>query len=143
MPHHLQGMELKFSHLQAYEIFLVTSQEKKSALARAAFGQTSVAEGPVVLVFCANPARSGSRYGVRGSELYSVQDATIATAFAHLSATDLGLGSVWIGAFDDEAVSKILGRKDLKPVAILAIGYPAETPYKTSRRKLEDIVHEI
>lgn len=119
-------------------------QTKKQLLAQAAYGQNFIAEAPVVLVFCSHPSRSSSRYGDRGEKLYSLQDATIATTFAMLAATDLGLATCWIGAFNDKEVLKILGNpKGLVPVAILPIGYAAEKPYATSRRKLEDLVHEV
>lgn len=130
--------------MQAYEIFLVRDLQKKSQLVDAAFEQDFIAEAPVVLVFCSNPSRSSPRYGGRGEKLYSLQDATIATTFAMLAAENLGLASCWVGAFDDKEVLKVLGNpKGLVPVAILPIGYPAEKPYATSRRKLEDLVHEI
>jgi nitroreductase len=70
-----------------------------------------------------------------------VQDATIACCFAHLAATALGLGSVWVGAFNDNFVSKaVKAPKDLKPVAILPVGYPAEKPEPTDRRKIPAFV---
>ena len=94
------------------------------------------------MVFCANPARSAAKYRERGTRLYAIQDATIACAFAMLAATALGLGTVWVGAFDDVAVQKVLGTRDLLPVAILPIGYAAEEPEPTPRRSLSDLVHE-
>ncbi len=130
-------------NLQAYEIFRVTRGNDRAALARAALEQFFIAQAPVVLVFCANPARSSGRYGQRGVRLYCIQDATIACAFAMLAATALGLGTVWVGAFDEGAVQKILGRRDLVPVAILPIGYPAEQPGPSSRRSLSDLVHDL
>lgn len=130
-------------NLQGYEIFLVKDEKKKIALADAALGQDFIAEAPIVPVFCANPARSASRYGSRGRDLYSIQDATIACSFAMLAATSLGLSSCWVGAFDEEEVKRVLDIKHLKPVAILPIGYPAEKPYATGRRSLKDLVHEI
>jgi len=95
--------------LQGYEIYRVTKAEHRSALVQAAFGQDFIAEAPVVLVFCANPARSAIWYEQRGVRLYSVQDATIACAFAMLAATALGLSTVWVGAFDEEAVRQAVG----------------------------------
>lgn len=131
-------------NLQAYEIYVVKDQKVKARLARAAFDQEFISEAPIVLVFCANPLRSSIRYGRRGEELYSVQDATIATTFAMLMATNLGLGNVWVGAFDDEEVRRVLKLpKFLRPIAILPIGYPAERPEFVGRRSLEDIVHYI
>lgn len=130
-------------NLQAYEVFLVKDSKKKEFLANAALGQDFIAEAPIVFVFCANPARSAWKYGSRGRDLYSIQDATIACTFAMLAATSLGLGCCWVGAFNEEEVKRVLGIKDLKPVAILPIGYPAEKPYITGRRDLKDLVHEI
>lgn len=131
-------------NLQAYEIFVVTDAGLKRALARAAYYQWFIEEAPVVLVFCANPLRSATVYGERGIKLYSVQDATIATTFSMLMATNLGLGSVWIGAFDDDEVMRVLKLpSSLRPVAILPIGYPGERPMITGRRRLEDLVHYV
>ena len=76
-------------NLQGYEIFQITREKELSALARAAMDQFFVAQAPVVLVFCANPARSAAKYRERGARLYALQDATIACAFAMLAATAL------------------------------------------------------
>lgn len=133
-----------FSQLQAYKIFLVQDEKKKSELALASLAQSFVAEAPLVLVFCADPEASGKKYGKRGRTLYSVQDATIAAAYAQLAAVSLGLASCWVGAFDDEEVLKILGNPEgLVPVAIIPIGYPAEEPEPTGRKKIEELVHRI
>lgn len=131
-------------NLQAYEIYVVTRPATLKALMRAAFEQKFVAQAPVVLVFCAHPARSASSYGERGATLYSVQDATIACAYAQLAATALDLGSVWVGAFDEEAVRRALSiRRELVPIALLPIGYAAESPEITPRRALDDLVRYI
>ncbi len=129
-------------NLQGYEIFLVTRDEGRKTLARAALQQWFIAQAPLVLVVCAHPGRSARRYRERGRRLYCVQDATIACAFAMLAATALGLATVWVGAFDDEAVRRaVKAPEGLTPVAILPIGYPAEKPEPTERRRLDDLVH--
>ena len=131
-------------NLQAYEVFEVRQRSHRLALARAALEQYFIADAPVTLVFCASPARSAGRYGRRGIGLYCIQDATIACAYAQLAATAQGLASVWVGAFDDTAVRRVIGVGiDLIPVAILPIGYPAETPQKMPRRSLSDLVHSV
>jgi nitroreductase len=130
-------------NLQSYEIVLVKDQERKEALAEAAYGQDFIAEAPVVLVFVMNPARSSRRYAQRGSNLYTFQDTAIACAHAELAATALGLGACWVGAFDDKKVAKIIGAtKGFIPATILPIGYPAEKPFPTPRRALSEIVHQ-
>ena len=127
--------------LQADQIVVVQRAAIRSSLATAAYGQSFLAEAPVVLVFFANPARSAARYGARGESLFSVQDASIATAHAQLAATALGLGACWVGAFDEHRVTQILDAPaKLRPIAMLAIGYAAEQPTPTSRRQLAELV---
>ncbi len=130
-------------NLQGYEIFVVRKAEQKQALVKAAYDQQFIAEAPLVLIFCANPARSAVRYRERGENLYSVQDATIACTYAMLAATALGLSSVWVGAFDEQAVRRAADiPADLTPVAMLPVGYASELPPATPRRSLDEIVHE-
>lgn len=130
--------------LQAFEIFIVRSEAKLRELAGAAMDQYFITEAPLALVFCAHPARSLMKYGMRGAELYCLQDATISCAYAQLAAAALDLGSVWVGAFEDDMVIQIIGAHDnLRPVAILPIGYPAETPPSTPRRGIRSLVHNV
>jgi nitroreductase len=130
-------------NLQGYEIFVVRKAEQKQALVKASYNQKFIAEAPVVLIFCANPARSAVRYRERGENLYSLQDATIACTYAMLAATALGLSTVWVGAFEEKAVREAVDiPADLVPVAILPIGYAGEKPHSTPRRRLEEMVHE-
>ena len=131
-------------NLQSYHIFVVSKMEEKKKLVEAAHGQEYISEAPLVMIFCAEPKRCGTEYGSRGEELFCIQDATIACAYSQLSAHSLGLSSVWIGSFDEEKVSEILNLdKDLRPVAILPIGFSNETPEVTSRRPPEEIIHKI
>ncbi len=128
-------------NLQAYRMVCVTDPRVREALAAAALGQEFVAQAPVVIVFLADPGRAAAVYGDRGRDLYSVQDATIACAHAHLRAADLGLGSVWVGTFDPGAVARAVGApRGLVPVAVLPVGHPAETPAPSRRRGLGDLV---
>jgi nitroreductase len=130
-------------NLQAYEIYVVRQSQHRAALARAS-AQRFVADAPVVLVFCTHAARSARHYGQRGTRLYTVQDATVACTFAMLAVTALGLATVWVGAFDDEAVRQAIeAPESVIPVAILPIGYAAETPEKTTRRRLDKLVHQV
>ena len=110
-------------NLKAYEITVVRELVQKKLLVAAATGQSFVAEAPVVLVFSADPSKSASRYAQRG-QLYAVQDATIACAYAQLAATGLGLENCWVGALDEGAVAEAVDlKKGLRPIALLPIGY--------------------
>ena len=129
-------------NLQAYEIVVVRDAARKHELARVSLDQFFLADAPVVLVFCANPDRNCEKYGVRGRERYSVQDASIACAYAQLAATAHGLGTCWIGAFDETDVQRIINAPAAwRPVAILPIGVPADTAKSRGRRPLADLVH--
>jgi nitroreductase len=100
-----------------------------------------IAEAPVVVVVCANYPRSMRVYGERG-RLYAEQDATAAVQNMLLAAHALGLGSVWVGAFVEPEVSKILSLPDhVRPLAILPIGYPAESPRPRRRYPIEELTH--
>lgn len=129
-------------NLQAYEIYVIHDANARKEIASHAWGQDFIAQAPLILVFCAHPARSIPKYGDRGAALYSIQDATIAAAYAQLGVTALRLSSVWVGAFDEKKVGQAVRLPlGLRPVALLAIGYAAETPELTSRRSLTDIAH--
>jgi len=131
-------------NLQAYTVYLVKKQETKKELAEAALGQDFISQAPVTLVFCADQQQSAVKYGERGAELYAVQDATIAAAYAQLAAAAEGLGSVWVGAFDALEVSRILNLEPYHvPVAIIPLGYPAEIPKGRSRRNPKELLREI
>lgn len=102
-------------------------------------------EAPYQLIFCALRTVSESKYGSRGKRLYSIQDATIAASYAQIAIQALGLGSCWLGAFDEDKVAGILGvdPKLERPIAILPFGYPAsrkdEPPKKRRRREIKDM----
>lgn len=131
-------------NLQAYEIVVVRDADRKRALVSASGDQWFVGHAPVVLVFCAHPARSAPKYRERGERLYAVQDATIACTYAMLAATALGLGTVWVGAFAEPGVRTALNlAKDWLPIALLPVGYPSEPPRPSTRRSLKDLVHEV
>lgn len=128
-------------NLQAYRVAVVCDPSQRRSLARAALDQEFVAQAPVVLVFFADAAASAAKYGGRGESLFAVQDATIACAYAQLAARDVGLGACWVGAFSEDGVRETLGAgDDLRPVALLPVGYAAEPPRITPRRPLSEMV---
>ena len=127
-------------NFQAYEIFVVRGAEKIRMLADATFDQKFVAEAPVALIFCANP----SRCQYQPPDYFALQDTSIATTFAMMAVTALGLSACWVGAFIPEKVAGAMQLpQELKPVAILPIGYAGETPERTTRREISDLVHEL
>lgn len=128
-------------NLQAYDVVVVRDAERRRRLAHAAARQQFVAEAPLVMVFFMSPERARFKYGRRADTLYACQDATIAAAYAQLAALARGLSSVWVGAFDDEEVKRIVAAPEgLRPTSMLVLGYAAERPEPTSRRAIDDLV---
>lgn len=129
-------------NLQARDFVVVKDEEKKKKLSKASSNQFFMAEAPSIIVICANKKRSADRYGERGMELYSIIDASLAAQNLMLSAVEEGLGCVYIGAFNEEEVSRAINAPDeVKPVGLIPLGYPDEEPGNTSRVKIDEIVH--
>lgn len=127
--------------LQSYRIIVVTRPDTRDQLRQRAHDQAFIAEAPVCLVFCCDHERAAEQFGERGRELFALQDATIAAAYAQLAVVAAGMGSTWVGNFDAGGVSEVLALEDgLEPVAMLSLGYPAELPEPTPRRRLEEVV---
>ena len=130
-------------NLQGYEIVVIRDETTRRSLVSAVYNQAFIAQAPVYLLFCANPARSEVKYGKDGGALFSLEDATIACAYAELATAALRLGTVWIGALDLPKIAQLTGiPPEWRPVALLPIGYRGETPASTSRRPLSDLVHD-
>lgn len=78
---------------------------------------------PAYLVICANP-EVYARYGDRGRNLYSVQDATIFGSYIQLIAVNMKLSTVWVGAFNESKIKEMLKIDEhLRPIAIIPLGY--------------------
>jgi nitroreductase len=104
---------------------------------------------PVVIVACAEPRESGQH----GDLPYWAVDTAIAMEHLVLAATALGLGTCWIGGFNEDTVRRLIAAPPrIRMVALTPLGYPAEGEglmgrvVKTiarshSRKPLEKIVH--
>lgn len=102
----------------------VNEADLRGALCEACHGQEFVAKAPVSLVFAAVYRRTTKRYGERG-ERYVHIDVGHAAQNVHLEAVALGLGSVPVGAFDDQAVARALGLPGSHaPLYIVTVGHP-------------------
>jgi nitroreductase len=128
-------------NLQARDFVVVRNRAAKKLLRQAAYGQDYVETAPVVIVFCANLERI-AHYGDRGRELYCLQDVAASVQNMMLYVHSKGLGSVWVGAFDEKKASDALGLPaNIRPVAMLPIGHPAESGVRRGRLPLAEITH--
>ena len=129
-------------NIQPWEFVIIRKPEGKRRLVEAAWGQSFIEEAGVVIVVCASENRSSQRYGDRGKSLYCIQDTAAAIQNIHLAACSLGLGTCWVGAFKEQEVSQILNVPEgMRPVAIVPVGYAAESASPRSKRPMDQIVH--
>ena len=128
-------------NLQARDFIIVDDENIKKKLSIAALDQEFIVEAPVNIVVCVNLNRISS-YGIRGKELYCIQDSAAAIEHILLLAVDNSLGACWVGAFNESEVSKILNLpKYARPVAIIPIGYPMGEIEYTSRIDTKILMH--
>ncbi|MFH1731145.1 MAG: nitroreductase family protein [Planctomycetota bacterium] len=125
------------SNRQEWRYVVVRDPGTRAKLAEAANGQKFVGEAPVVLVACAKT--DGHKMSC-GEPCYPI-DVAISLDHITLKAVEEGLGTCWIGAFDQPAVKKLLNiPEDIRVVQLMPLGYPAGQPAARSRLDLDDIV---
>lgn len=126
---------------QPWRFHVIRSTEMKLEIAAAAFGQKFVAEAPVIIGVVALPEVSRVQYGDRGADLYCIQDTAAAVQNAMLAATALGLGTCWIGAFDEKLAAKALKlAPNERPLAFIPIGKPKRMGHRTDRKPKNEVV---
>ena len=125
------------SNMQNWKFIVVRDAEKREMLTEAAYSQTFVGQAPIILVACGTDPDGVMKCG---QHRYTI-DLSIATAFMVLAATEQGLGTCWLGSFNEKMVKEILNIPDrVRVVAMTPLGYPGEAPDARPRRKLEEIV---
>lgn len=130
-------------NLQSRCFYFVTNDDMKRRLVHAAFGQDFIRDAPLVVVGCADTRISAS-YGPRGVNLYCIQDLACSMENMMLAATGMGLGTVWVGAFREAEAAEILDLpENLKPQAIVPVGYPNEDPAPPERVSPEEAISEV
>ncbi|TFG14422.1 nitroreductase family protein [Candidatus Thorarchaeota archaeon] len=130
-------------NLQPWRIVKTTSEDQIKTLADAAYGQSVVKTAPAVLVIVAVPSESAEKYGQRGRSLYAYQDTAALTYTLLLTAHAMGYGGCWVGAFDDEAAANAISAPDgFKPVSMIPIGVPDESPSPRPRKAPSEVVVE-
>lgn len=122
---------------QPFQFIVIHTQGKKEELKRIYRGDF-FSEAPIVICACAIPAQAWSRMDKKN---YAIVDTVIAMDHLILKATELGLGTCWVAAFNPAAVRDVLGLpEDVEPVVFTPLGYPADTPKAKIRKPLSDLV---
>lgn len=130
---------------QPWRVVIVKEKERRDQLATAAYGQSFIAQAPVILVVCAVPYESAERYKERGATLYTYQDTAALTQNMLLAGHALGYATCWIGAFNEDEVSKVINVPEgMRPVSMIPIGYSdaKDTPGRPRRPFGEVVIKE-
>jgi nitroreductase len=126
-------------NLQPWKFIVVRDESLKQRLVKACVGQAFIAEAPIVIVACAFPDNCYSRMG-NYMKSWPV-DVAIAVEHMMLQAKEEGLGTCWIGAFEEKEVKTLLNvPEEVRVLALTPLGLPAEKPVSRGRKKLEEIV---
>jgi nitroreductase len=122
---------------QPFQLIVIHTKGREEELNRI-YGRDWFVQPPLVICICGVPDLAWSR---RDGMNYYIVDVSIAMDHLILAATDLGLGTCWIGAFDPDAAREVLGLPDtVEPIAFTPLGYPADEPKQKKRKPLSELV---
>lgn len=126
-------------NFQPWKFIIVKDKALKEKLAQASAGQFFMAEAPIIIIGCGFPDNCYAHMG-RYMKSWSV-DVTIALDHLMLQAQEEGLGTCWIGSFEEEEVKAILNiPENVKVLALTPLGYPDEIPRFRGRKNLDEII---
>jgi nitroreductase len=122
---------------QPFRFIVINTAGRKEELLRI-YGREWFVQAPIVICACSIPEQAWHRQDMKN---YADIDVTIAMDHLILAATDVGLGTCWIGAFNYAETRRILRLPEgVEPVAFTPLGYPAEEPGDKSRKNLGELV---
>jgi nitroreductase len=122
---------------QPFKIIVIHTQGKEAEL-RKIYNREWFTQAPLILCACGVPRLSWVR---RDQRRYLDVDVAIVMDHLILAATDLGLGTCWIAAFNAAAARQVLGLpEEIEPLIFTPLGYPADLPRPKERKPLEELV---
>ncbi len=128
-------------NVQDWRFIIVTDRELIKQVAAYAIDQYWIQTAPVLIIVSAVPEKYEMYYGLRGKRLYTIQDCAAAMQNLMLAATDAGLGTCWIGAFEEDKIKSMFDIPvEVRPQAIISMGYSDETPKERVLVPIENIV---
>jgi len=123
-------------NLQDWRFVVVTDKEIKSKVAQATNKPQIFEKASAIIAACSN-----SNEIMRCGQAVGPIDVSIALEHIALEATELGLGTCWIGSFETEKVRTILGiPADINIIELMTVGYHADEPKTPNREPIEKIV---
>ena len=120
-------------------LFYVVRDPKTKRSLREAYDKDWFYTAPVVIVACGDSEGAWKR-SCDGKASLDI-DVAIAVDHLTLAATDRGLGTCWICAFEPDAVRKHLSLPaSVEPIVLTPLGYPADEPKPKKRKPIGEIV---
>ena len=123
--------------------FLVLTDERRQLVANAVPeknpAKKALAQAPVIIIACADPAESGDEDG----KLYYLADTAMAMEHIMLAAADKGLGTCWVAGWLDENYLKETFSipANLRVVGVTPVGFPSYEPKPRLRKTVKEITH--
>jgi len=102
---------LYYYNIEEHALRLVKSGDLRRKVSESALNQSMIIDAPITIVITGILERTTGRYGERGKR-YVFMEVGHCGQNIHLQAESLGLGTVMIGAFEDEKVKEVLGIKE-------------------------------
>ena len=130
-----------WKNLQCWKFIVVTGDAEKASIAAALAdtnpGKKAMLTAPIDIVLCADPQKSG----IMGDQNYYLVDCGITMEHLVLAACAEGLGTCWIGAFDEATVKKAMDvPAEWRVVAMTPLGHPDQTPPPGRRKEPTEII---
>lgn len=128
-------------NLQNTKFIVIKDQETRKKVSEAALNQKWMIKAPIHIIVCSEPEKSKRFYGIRGERLYTIQDCAAAIENMLLTAHSLGLGACWVGAYEEDALKRIINPPEQAVThAIITIGYTDEQPVMPPKYRIEHYV---
>jgi nitroreductase len=117
---------------------IIITDNAKKQLMRPAYNRDWFINAPVIIAVCVDMESAWCR---NDGTCYGYVDAAIVMDHITLAATELGLGTCWIGAFKRDEVKKALSLPDnVEPVVMTPLGYTNQEPTERNRKSIEETV---
>ncbi len=139
-----------WKNTQTAGYIVVASPEMKEKLLTAlpSFNARIISSAPVAVVMTTKTKRSGynrdGSFTTKKEDRWEIFDAGLACQTLCLAAWEKGLGSCILGVYDEDTLPRLLDvPEDQIVTAVVALGYPAETPVCPKRKALEEKVRYV
>jgi nitroreductase len=140
----MQAWEFVIVKDPAARRLLVDCTDAGNTARNGVFTQEWIMQAPVVVVVCYDVKRMTGRYGTKGRTLMTIMDCMLCVENMALAATALGLGSCCVVGFYPDRLKQVLPiPKEITPLLLLPLGYPAQEPSAPYRLPLEDVVRLV